>query len=105
LRELLDGRFAYAVVTQAELLAGPVDVDVDFNWPEEKLFRVADVPEGCRDGDRVILGDGEGGRMDATLVARDGQLGFLSVAGTYRNSTADLWVAAFDEATSVAEAP
>lgn len=100
-QHLADGRFAEAMVAQAEFLAGPVDVDVDFNWPDEKLFRAADIPDGCSEGDRVILGDGEGGREDATLVVRDGQLGIVPVAGTYRNPTDDFWATAFDEAKSV----
>ena len=103
-RHLINGRFDEAVVAQAESLAGPVDVDVDFNWPDEMIFRVADIPNGCREGDRIILGNGEGRREDATLVVRDGQRGIVPIAGTYRNSTGDLWETAVAEAKSVAGA-
>ena len=100
-RHLADGRFVEAMAAQAEFLAGPTDVEVDFNWPDEKLFPMAEIPNGCCEGDRVILGDGEGGRADATLVVQDGQRGIVPVAGTYRDPTVDLWAAAFDEAKAV----
>lgn len=58
--QMLARRFVEGYVRQAEALAGPSDVDVDFNWPDGKLFRVVEVPAGRSLGDEVIAGDGEG---------------------------------------------
>lgn len=95
---MLTGRFVEGYVRQAEALAGPSDVDVDFNWPAEKLFRVADVPAGCAVGDTVIAGDGEGNRERLVVTERDGVLGLVGDPSTFTNPTDDLWSEAWDEA-------
>ena len=86
-RHLADGRFVEAMAAQAEFLAGPTDVEVDFNWPDEKLFPMAEIPNGCCEGDRVILGDGEGGRTPpwSSKTANAGSCQSLGPTGIRRS--------------------
>lgn len=101
---LLAGRFTEALEAQAEALAGPSDIDVDFNWPDDKLFGLP-LPEVSAEGDRVTLGDGEGNRMDATVVRRDGKLGIEADPHSSRNPTGDLWKEASYEAEQLVRTP
>jgi len=92
-------------VRQAGVPAGPSDVDVDFNWPDENLFRVVDVPAGCPPGDTVIAGDGEGNGERLVVVERDGALGLVADPSTFTNPTDELWRDAWDEAEALLSDP
>ncbi len=96
---LLQGDAGEAAAKQAEMVAGPFDLDMDFNWPEDKLFEIGvrNLPTGLQPGQTIIGGDGEGGRLTLEVVERDGRVGLRVVPGTHSHSTQDFGGDAWDD--------
>jgi hypothetical protein len=93
---LKQGKAVEAEVLQAEMLAGPSDLDMDFNWPASKLFGSAS-RLGVAPGRELIGGDGEGNRVRLRVVERDGVIGVEKIPGTGWNPTGDIWKQAYDD--------
>jgi hypothetical protein len=93
---LEQGKASEAEALQAESLAGPSDFDMDFNWPDSKLFRAG----SDRDlvvGRELIGGDGEGDRVKLRIVERDGELGLEMIPGSAWNPTSEFGRQAHDD--------
>jgi len=105
LRYLFAGKPNEAIARVAEALAGPFDVDVDFNWPARKLFGNGVVPEELAIGTVLIAGDGEGSRAQLEVVEREGQRGFEKRPGSDSHPTAELQKVTHREARALADLP
>jgi hypothetical protein len=97
---LAAGDADHAFVSIAEDLAGPFDVQVDFNDPPSTMIRaVPDLPVGAR----TVAGDGEGDRAEIEIIERDGHRYAVIVPGTFRNPTDDIWRACWEEAREITQ--
>jgi hypothetical protein len=96
LKLLERGEPTEAEARQAELLAGPSDLDMDFSWPEYKLFRSGSRLDLVL-GHELIGGDGEGGRVKLRIVERDGEIGIERVPGSAWHPTSEIWRQAYDD--------
>jgi hypothetical protein len=97
---LAAGNADKAFVSLAEDLAGPFDVQVDFNDPPSTMIRaVPDLPVGAR----TVAGDGEGDRAEIEIIERDGHRYAVIVPGTFRNPTDDIWRACWGEAKEITQ--
>ncbi|SRR6266851_5151414 len=90
------GKASEAEALQAESLAGPSDLDMDFNWPDYKLFRAGSNFDLVV-GRELIGGDGEGARVKLRIVERNGELGLERIPGTGWNPTSEIWRQAYDD--------
>lgn len=97
---LAAGNAIEAFVSLAEDLAGPFDVQVDFNGPPSRMAtQVPDLPVGARG----VAGDGEGDRAEIEIVERDGDRYAVIVPGTVRNPTDDIWAASLEEVNEITQ--
>jgi hypothetical protein len=97
---LAAGNADEAFVSVAENLAGPFDVQVDFNRPPSRMaMQVPDLPVGAR----RVAGDGEGDRAEIEIVERDGDRYAVVMPGTFRNPTDDIWTACWEEARAITQ--
>ncbi len=79
-----------AYVLLGERLAPDAPDAWDSNWPEDKVWRVVEVPVGLGAGDRFLIGDGMGLRAEAEVSKRGGEGGVVIVAGSVRHGL-DPW--------------
>jgi hypothetical protein len=95
---LMEGEATYAETEQAEILAGPYDRAVDFNWPGSIL---AERLPGLEEGKSFLAGDGEGNRARYQVERREGRLIAQMEPNSWINHTEDLWSAAHRELTTL----
>ncbi len=93
---LLDGEATYAATEQAEILAGPYDRSVDFNWPGT---RVVDRYPELQADTSFLAGDWEGNRARYRIVESEGRLYAEMEKDSWFNPTETIWLGAWDELT------
>jgi hypothetical protein len=95
---LIEGEANYAAIEQAEILAGPHDHAVDFNWPDSIVAeRVPDLEAGTS----FVAGDREGNRARYDVVRWEGRLVAEMQTDSWINHTDDIWSAALDELSAI----
>lgn len=95
---LLEGLASEAETEQAEILAGPFDREVDFNWPASRVLeRYPDLNPGTS----FVAGDGEGNRARYCIYEEGGVVRAEMESDSWRNPTDDLWSETWRELTEL----
>jgi hypothetical protein len=95
---LIEGEAVSARIEQAEILAGPYDRSVDFNWPGSI---VAERLQDLVPGTSFVAGDGEGNRARYHVVEQEGRLVAEMQEDSWINQTDDIERIAYEELTAI----
>lgn len=95
---LIEGEAVYARIEQAEILAGPYDRTVDFNWPGSI---VAERLQDLVPGTSFVAGDGEGNRARYHVLEQEGRVVAEMQEDSWINHTDDFERVAYDELTAI----